>query len=185
MNQNCPACGEVAYGYVGHGNCLIVEDVPGLSIEKPIQSRYKRDFWTPKKIIQKELVRVDLDYADFRVGQLLLHAPIKGTSLATKTQNEKCAEFARTHFLDEAKNKQAILLIGADVCRHVLGYSVKDVGGLWMTSPIVSAQLIMAMPKLTLAYTDGWGEIRLTLERFSAALKTIQTNDRIKELGYD
>lgn len=156
----CPACGEP--GVPPHGGkdskILIIGEFPGdEEMEKG------RPFIGPTgKVFKAELRRVGIEYALCRVTNIWLHPP---------TKNEFCLKAGIDIALDEAKGKQAILLVGSECARLFLDKGVMEVSGLQVESQMLSAPIIFAMPNPALVFQPnrGVGEIRFALKNFADA----------------
>jgi hypothetical protein len=119
-------------------------------------------FPTAGRVLRKELARVGLDLMQFRVTNLWLHEPNK---------NEECFNAGRDAALDEAKGKQAILMVGSETVEFFTGYKVSDVTGLQVESGMLSAPLIFAMVNPALALHRSVGEVRLAITKFAKLLE--------------
>ena len=120
--------------------------------------------WVPSagKILRKELQRLDVDLLQLRCCNLWLHPPNK---------DENCLKAGETVCLEEAKGKDAILLMGSEAVSHFTGYSVMDVNGLEVESPMLSAPILYAAVNSALAFHRGLGEVRFAITRFVTRLK--------------
>lgn len=165
MKQYCPACGERICPPSGRSDLLIIGEFPGpqeMFRGYPFATHDR--YMTAGKIFRKELERVGLSLSDFRVTNIWLHEP---------TDSEDCWQAGYNQVLEEAKGKQAILLVGSDVVDTFTKYKVSDVSGLRVDSAILSAPLIMAMVNPALAEHRGLGEVRFAVERWAQALETL------------
>lgn len=117
---------------------------------------------TAGNVFRKELARVGLDFSQFRMTNLWGHLPNK---------NPDCYQHGYNAVLDEAKGKDAILLVGSEVCEAFTKYKVSDVSGLEVDSPILSAPHIFAMVNPALAIHRAIGEVRLAIEKWNALLE--------------
>ena len=156
----CPICLEKTVHPHGYSDdVLIIGEFPGkeeLAYGKPFTGHTGR-------ILRKELSKLGVDLLQFRVTNLWLHIPNK---------KDECFEYCRDVCLDEAKGKQAILLVGSETTSYFTGYNVSDVNGLQVDSPMLSAPIIYAMynPAI-LFHKNAVGEIRFALNRFVKHLK--------------
>ena len=164
MNQYCPSCTELICPPSGRSQeLLIVGEFPGK--EEMLQGRpfaSNQNFMTAGKILRKELERCGVSLNDFRICNLWLHEP---------TKNENCFKAGFDNVLDEAKGKQAILLVGSETVSTFTGYKVSDVTGLQVDSNVLSAPIIYASVNPALAQHRSLGEVRLAIEKFVARLE--------------
>lgn len=161
----CPSCGSPSVRASGstQSKVLILGEFPGRAeIEKGVPFAVHHLFTTAGKVFRKELERVGLSLAQFRVTNLWLHEPNK---------NENCYQVGYDWALDEAKGKQVILLVGSEVVEAFTKYKVSDVAGLQVDSPVLSAPHIMAMHNPAIVFHKSIGEIRLTISKFNALLE--------------
>lgn len=157
----CPACGEEGVSPRGNKNSkyLLVFIKPAVA---PAVRSYK-DKVVGIDVLRKELARVGLDLAEFRMAWLWLHEPGK---------NENCYTVGRDIVLDEAKGKQAVVLVGAEPVEEFTGLSASDVYGLQVESPTFSAPITFVIPKPEMVFVrgSGVGELRLSIEKLSKIL---------------
>lgn len=111
-------------------------------------------------IIKKELFYLGVDMSQMRITNLWLHAPNK---------NEKCFQHGVEKAIEEAKNRKAILLLGSTSTKYFTSMNVSDVAGLQVTSPYLSAPIIIASPHPN--FNSGIGEFRLALKKFVKVIK--------------
>jgi len=164
MKQHCPVCAEPVCSPTGRSQeLLIVGEFPGR--EEMIQGRpfaSNPNFMTAGRILKKELERCGVSLSDFRICNLWLHEPNK---------NENCFKAGYNNVLDEAKGKQAILLVGSDTVETFTGYKVSDVTGLQVDSNVLSAPIIYASVNPALAQHRSLGEVRFAIEKFVRRLE--------------
>jgi len=82
--------------------------------------------------------------------------------------------------IEEAKGKQAILLLGDDVIKIFIDdRSIMKISGLRVKSSYFSAPIIIACPNPALVFHRGRGvgEVRLALSKFVKAIKELK-NER-------
>lgn len=175
MSSYCPICDEIGVPPCGPKNAkiLLVGELPGseeLSAGRP--------FVGPTgKVFKAELRHVGIEFNLCRVANLWLHPmaepedKTKNEKVRVKTLNEKCQHYALDIVLDEAKDREAILLVGSECANVFLGMGVMEVCGLQVESPMLSCDTIFAMPNPALVFQEGRGvgEIRLALKRFADA----------------
>lgn len=164
MQPICPICERRSVSPSGDAKSkvLIIGEFPGQEeLEKG------RPFVGPAgKVFRKELNNVGLDLFDFRVTNLWVHE---------QTKDEHCYQLGYDLVLDEAKKKQAILLVGSEVVSTFTEYSVSKVSGLQVDSHLLSCQNIMAIinPAIVFQPGRGIGEIRFALDNFKRMLEEI------------
>jgi len=161
MSQVCPSCAEEVikpYGY-SRAKILIVGDAPG------------EDEWKTGRpfsgktgmVFRKEFVQVGLDLNRCRLANLWLHDPNK---------NENCFDAGLKVVLEEAKGKEAILLVGANCVEYFTGHKVSDVSGLQVDVDMFSAPIVFAMVMPTIVFHGTVGEVRLAIGKFVARLES-------------
>lgn len=157
----CPACSEEGTPPRGSKNSkyLLVFNKPYITAAV----RSYKDKLSGLDILRKELARVGLDIAEFRMCWLNLHEPSK---------NENCYKVGRDIVLDEAKGKQAVVLVGAEPVEEFTGLSASDVYGLQVESPTFSAPVVFVLPKPEGVFVKGAGigELRLSVEKLGKVL---------------
>jgi uracil-DNA glycosylase len=120
---------------------------------------------TSGSVMQRECIRAGIDLNMLRCCVLWPHKDM---------DDERCMqENLNTVVLKEARNKRAILLVGAQAVKFFTGYNVDDVNGLQVSSPMLSAPIIYPLvnPSSVLIKGAGVGEIRFGLEQFAAAIQ--------------
>jgi len=133
-------------------------------VQPAVTSKYKKAQLSGLDVLRKELqlVGLDLNY-DFRMTWLWLHEPGK---------KEECYTAGRNLVLDEAKGKQAVILVGAEPVDEFTGYSASDVYGLQVESPTFSAPVVFVIPKPEGVFVrgSGIGELRLSIQKLGRLL---------------
>ena len=161
----CIACNEEGTPPKGRKDAkyLLVFNKP-YPVQPAVTSKYKKQQLSGLDVLRKEmqLVGLDLNY-DFRMTWLNLHEPGK---------NENCYKVGRDIVLDEAKGKQAIILVGAEPVEEFTGYSASDVYGLQVESPTFSAPVTFVIPKPEGVFVrgSGIGELRLSIQKLGRLL---------------
>ena len=157
----CASCGEDGTPPRGSKNSkyLLVFTKP---YNTPAIRNYK-DKVTGIDVLRKELARVGLDIAEFRQTWLWLHEPGK---------NENCYKVGRDIVLEEAKGKEAVILVGAEATEEFTRFSASDVYGLQVESPALSAPIVFVLPKPEGVFVKGAGigELRLSIEKLGKLL---------------
>lgn len=109
-------------------------------------------------ILRTELAKLGIDLSSIRIMNMWMHLPNK---------NEKCLEYGVQQVIQEAKGKQAILLIGSDTVKYFCDLKVHNVTGLEVKSNYFSAPLIMACVQPATVFHGTLGELRLSLKKFA------------------
>jgi len=135
-------------------NILIVGEFPGRDEIK----RGRPFVGGTGKIFQIELAKVGIDLKGLRLCNLWLHPPNK---------NQDCLNNGIETVLKEARDKEAILLLGSDTVSYFCDKKVSDVTGLRVQSNLLSAPIIMACLQPAIVFHSVVGELRLSLQKFS------------------
>lgn len=156
----CPACSEKAVGPSGSRSSpiLIVGEFPGdleMKAGKPFVGG-------AGKVLRRELARNGLDLIQFRVCNLWLHPPNK---------DENCYKAGFDNVLDEAKGKEAILLLGSECADAFVGLPISEITGLQVDSPMLSAPLVFAVLQPASVFHGTLGEVRLGIKKFCERLE--------------
>lgn len=161
----CPSCAEITCSPSGHSQTiLIVGESPSpedMKQGRPFSTTMDRRI-TGAKVLRKELERLGVSLQDFRVTYLYLHEP---------TDNENCYQAGMNNVLEEAKGKQAILLVGPETVEAFTQYKVSDVSGLQVESAILSAPIIYAVVNPSMALARSVGEVRFGITAFVKRLE--------------
>lgn len=159
MDTKCPICNLKLVLPSGPHDApiLILGDSPG-------QEEIKEGepfIGVSGRILRVELGRVGIDKKQCRVSNLFLHE-----------KNKDCLDWNLEQAIREARDRKAILLLGADCSKIFLKKNVTDVTGLFMTSDLLSCKIIMAtVNPASLLHESGVGEIRLAFKRFAKRLE--------------
>lgn len=163
MTHYCPACGEVAVPPRGNkdSRILIIGEFPG---ESEMESG--KPFSGPAGgVLRTELAKVGLDVPLIRVMNLWLH-PV--------TKDEKCYKAGYDLVLEEAKGRDAILLVGSEVVNTFTNeYKVSEICGLKLDKADhkLSARLVMAIVNPAIVFHSGIGEVRFGIQKFAEELE--------------
>jgi hypothetical protein len=159
----CPACGEEATPPNGKKSAkyLIVFSKP-YPVQRGIRNKYQREQITGLDVLRKELSKVGLDLSEFRMAYLNMH----------ESKNENCYFAGRDIVLDEAKGKEAVILVGSEVTEEFCGLSAQDTAGLQVDSMSFSAPLVFVLPKPESVFVrgSGIGELRLAVQKLGRKL---------------
>jgi len=163
MIQLCPSCAEKIVSPHGYGNILLIGEHPD-KLEMQQGRPFASSKWQPSagKILRKELALLGVDLLQLRMMNLWLHEPNK---------NDNCFKAGVDVCLDEAKGKDAILLIGSDTVSYFTGYNVSEVNGLQVESPMLSCPIIYAAVNPAVAFHKGLGEVRFGITSFIKRLE--------------
>jgi len=157
----CPSCGEDAVAPQGRKNAKYL-----LVFSKPYPMaavRSYKDKVTGLDVLRKELAKVGLDLSEFRQAFLWQHEPGKNTN---------CYTAGRDMVLEEAKGKEAVILVGSEASEEFCGYGAGDVAGLQVESAVLSAPLVFVLPKPEGVFVRGAGigELRLAVQKLGRKL---------------
>jgi uracil-DNA glycosylase family 4 len=162
MTQHCPSCLAEIVPPSGNklSKILIVGEMPGEN-----ELEHGKPFCGPTgKVLRAELRRAGIEPFLCRMANLWLHEPNK---------EENCYKAGLDIVLDEAKGKEAILLVGSECAEAFVGMKIMDICGLQVTSPMLSCDTVFAMvnPAIVFKPGGGVGEIRLALKKFGDACR--------------
>jgi len=151
----CPACGNEATSPQGRKNSKYL-----LVFSKPYPMaavRSYKDSVTGLDVLRKELARVGLQLSEFRMAYLNMH----------ESKDENCYYAGRDTILDEAKGREAVILVGSEVTEEFCGVSAQDTAGLQVDSMSFSAPLVVVLPKPESVFVrgSGIGEFRLAVQK--------------------
>ena len=162
MSSHCPACAEVGVPPSGvkESPILIIGSFP----DDADLERGRPFMGTTGKVLRSELKIAGIEPFVVRMANLWLHKP---------NGNENCYKAGLDIALDEAKGREAILLVGSECVEVFTGHKVMDVCGLQVDSPMLSCDTVFAVinPSSVFAPGAGVGEIRLALKKFADACK--------------
>lgn len=158
----CPACGNEATPPNGKKSARYL-----MIFSKPypapgIRNKYQREQLSGLDVLRKELSKVGLDLSEFRMAYLNMH----------DSKDENCYFAGRDIILDEAKGKEAVILVGSEVTEEFCGLSAQDTAGLQVDSMSFSAPLVFVLPKPESVFVRGAGvgELRLSCEKLGKVL---------------
>lgn len=159
----CPVCHDVnCVPPVGNKNSpiLIVAEFPGedeLKKGRPL-------IGATGDVLRKELGKLGLDINRLRLCNLWQHKP---------SDNEECFQSGMKTVIMEAREKQAILLLGSETVKTFTGENVSNVCGLRVQSNYFSAPIIIACVNPAQVFHASVGELRLALAKFVRAVEGI------------
>lgn len=157
----CPACSQEGTPPQGRKNAKYL-----LVFSKPYPMsvvRSYKDKVTGLDVLRKELAKVGMELSEFRQAFLWLHEPGKNTN---------CYTAGRDLVLEEAKGKEAIILVGSEASEEFCGYGAGDVAGLQVESVVLSAPIVFVIPKPEGVFVRGAGigELRLSIQKLGRIL---------------
>ena len=159
----CPICKSpdcVPAGGNKHSKILLIGEFPGddeIRTGKPFSG-------ATGTVLRTELAKMGMDLSQFRIANLWIHKP---------NHNEECLNYSVTQCIKEAKNKEAILLIGSDTVKYFSGKKVSQVNGLEVKSDYLSAPIIMALIQPATVFHGCVGELRFGLKQFVKRVEMI------------
>ena len=140
---------------------LLIGEFPGeteLKTGKPFTGR-------AGTVLRSELRYLDIDINQIRKTTLWQHA---------QNKDEKCLSLSEQAVLEEAKNKEMIILVGSDTVKHFTEFNVMSVTGLQVKSAHFSAPIIMACVNPAIVYhRGGVGEFRLSIQKIAKRIKEV------------
>ena len=152
-----------AYGY-SRSKILLIGGSPG----KEELEALRPFVGNTGSVLRQEMAVVGLDLYQCVITNLWYHEPYN----KTHKNYEACFEASKNMVLEDAKGKEAILLIGADACEYFTGYKVSEVNGLQVDSNMLSAPIIYAMMQPTTVLKGrGVGELRFAINNFVNHIK--------------
>lgn len=170
----CPACAEEVINPAGSTDCdfIIVEEFPELCLPTPAMgynNAWKREEWTPKKILANELTKIGMVPQQFRIVSVFPHLPP-----ANGMPDENCYNAGLSQAVNEINGKRGVIVLGSNLCKEFTCYDLKKVQGL----SGVESQYIPDgdVPRVFLSsvrtiYSVGAGKFRLGLQRFANQLQ--------------
>lgn len=167
IDQLCPSCSQKIVQPSGPKNSpiLLLGEWPGKTeIDQGRPFATHSMFITAGKVLRTELAVAGIDFNTCRCTNLWLHAA---------DDNDNCFDAGKEAALEEAKGRQAILLIGSLVVETFTSYKVSEVSGLQVESAMLSAPIIFALMNPALVFNPGRGigEIRQGIQKFSFRLE--------------
>lgn len=164
MTKYCPSCADKICSPYGYSkDILLISEYPSkLDIKQGRPFASSAYVSSAGKILRKELSTFGVDLLQLRICNLWLHEPNK---------NENCFKAGLDVCLEEAKGKQAILLIGSEAVETFTGYKVSDVTGLQVNSPMLSAPIVYAMVNPAICLHKTLGETRFAIKNFVERLE--------------
>jgi len=127
-----------------------------------LDEKYKTfDYSNPYlSVLKSELSYHRIDIRQFRIVNMWYHAPNK---------RKDCFDWSIQNVVKEAKNKELILLLGAECVQTFTNTNIGKVSGLPVKSFILSAPIILTCPKPNLE--GGIGEFRFAISNFIQKLE--------------
>lgn len=166
ISQVCPACSEIVVSGMGVSSKLLVvlEKPSERDEEMGLPFSVDKHYITSGEVMRSEFTRVGLNLSEFRCVCYMLH---------TTGVTADCLDAGFKNVLEEAKDKKAILLVGQEAVQAFMGkeYDAKDVNGLQVESPFLSAPIIYALVNPSSALNGGVGELRFGVQEFAKHIK--------------
>ena len=158
----CPVCKSndcVPAGGNEKSKVLLIGEFPGAD-----EVRTGKPFSGATGMVLKyELAKLGIDLYGLRICNMWLHPP---------NHNEDCLNYGIQQAIKEAKDKAIILLIGSDSVKYFCNMKVSKVNGLEVTSPYLSAPVIMALVQPATVFHGCVGEVRFGLKKFAEKMET-------------
>ena len=201
-NFSCPACGSKQL-VLATGNrqskILIVGEYPG---EEELKQGIPM-VGPMGRVLRQELAYLNFDLKSARRTNLWRHPPhtistfskdimktvktidgMIGQDATWKQLNSACLRDGMEEVIKEAKNKQAILLLGDEVVRTFVGRAVTKIAGLNVKSNYFSALVIVCCPNPAIVFHQGKGigEMRLALQKFMKLVEELKDDLGIDKL---
>lgn len=173
--MNCPICDKPIVQPWGKGNILIIGEAPtqeDLQAGRPFTGDYTH-------ALRLEMAKAGYDLYQCRLTTLWLHEPVKEGKGKKATHQESEWHFAQA--LHEAIGYNSVLLLGTEVTEFFLGYNSTEISGIPMTSPLLSAQLIMGTRSPLDVMGGTIGEFRLGIVKFIKAYKELMKKEMVNE----
>ena len=118
-------------------------------------------------VLKTELRKLGMDLNMFRLANLWFHPEPKRDHPLYNDCLNHCVET----LVKEAKNKKAILLMGAETVKFFCDKKVSAVCGLQVTSPYLSAPVIYACVNPADVWHSSIGEMRTAITKFVRRLE--------------
>lgn len=152
----CPACASECVPPRGPktSKVLLIGEFP---VQEEIEQR--RPFSGPAGgVLRAELARHGIDLWNLLITNVWLHEP---------NNNENCFNSGLEECVKLAKDKDAILLIGAQTVEFFTDHKISEVSGLSVSSKYLSTPLIMATYNPAMVFHRPAGEVRFAITKFA------------------
>jgi len=162
---NCPNCGQpiaLANG-LKSSPILVIGASPG---EDEITKGFAYTGATAG-VLRTELGKLGIDMKSLRLTNLWLHEELNQSD----QHYEGCFQHGLQECLKEAKDRKAILLLGAAPVKFFCEENVSDVTGLRVQSTYLSAPIIYACLQPAIVFHSTVGGLRLSLTKFAKGVK--------------
>lgn len=166
----CPVC-ETDECVPAHGSDQSQTLIVGFEPESKDISRGMPFSDRVGTILRTELGQLGHDLSQFRRMNLWNHAPNKNPDCFLDGKERVLKEImGEPEEIDGdifyPNKKKLILLVGSAVVKEFTGLSVKETCGLFVESPHLSVNKIMAIYKPSIVFHSVVGEVRLALRKF-------------------
>lgn len=165
----CPICHlPIIQPWGKKGSILIIGEAP--TREDIVNLRpFAGDYVHPLRL---EMAKAGYDLYQCRLTTLWLHEPVKE---GKKDQPELKWHYQQA--LLEAIGSPFVLLLGTEATKYFLGYNSTEISGIPMTSPMLSAKLVMGTRSPLDVLGGTIGEFRLGIQKFVQEYKRLIKED--------
>lgn len=165
--MNCPICNLPIIQPIGHPQApiLVITEKPtddDMLSGKPFSGEYAR-------VLYAEMAKAGYDLWQCRLTTLWLHEPVKEGS--GKKADHSHSLWHKNQAVMESLGRTAVLCLGTDVTEFFLGHNSTEISGIVMTSPLISAPLVMGTRSPLDVMGGTLGEFSLGIKKFVQAYK--------------
>ena len=171
MTSYCSVCAEEVVDPVGdvQNDYLIIEEFPYVIIPPaPQVLKWKKDEWTPRKIVANELTKVGMVIQQFHIVSVFPHRiPDNGMP------NENCYQVGLENVVTKISKYKGVIVLGTNLCKEFTGYDLKSVCGLsGVDSKYIPDGDVprVFLPSINSIFSTGSGEFGIGLRRFAKQL---------------
>jgi hypothetical protein len=186
----CPSCGRASLDPIlkSHKPYLIIkESITHNELDqKQIftlsgVNRYNRIEHTTSYYFGKELGMVGLNLQTFNLATFYSHIlPKSKKTKEDKAIVQKCLDWSIAEVIQVAKDMKIILMMGAEVVRAFLDYSISDVSGLVCKSDLLpNVPVIIPAPNPDKIMNQPIGEMRNALKVFAEQIKIYEEYQKV------
>lgn len=185
----CPSCGRASLDPIlkSRPYLIIKETITQNELEQGLiftllrENKYGRTEHTTSYYFGKELGMVGLNLQIFNLTTFYSH--ILPKNKRTKEEKEvlqKCLDWSISEVIRIAKDKKIILMMGAEVVKTFIGYSVSEVSGLVCTSDLLpNVPVIIPAPNPDKIMNQPIGEMRNALKVFAEQIKIYEEYQKV------
>lgn len=165
--MNCQICNQPIVKPYGppHASILIIGEFPtkdDMDAGKPFTGDYAQ-------VLYAEMSKAGYDLYQCRLTMLWLHPPAKEGS--GKRADHSHSQWHQNQVLQECMDRTAILCLGTEVTEFFLGHNSTEISGIPMTSPLVSAPIVMGTRSPLDVLGGTHGEFVLGIQKFVQTYK--------------